>query len=194
MKRYIQIAAIVILSSCAPNGTEEDAKNYETEKAKKPVTSAKSADFYIDRAYQFGALDQDSIGDCPKAIKYIDSAISVEPYNMAAYRLKTYATTLMGDYLGALSIIEQAIKLTPKDDENYVSRAGILMSIDKREKALLDYYMAVELNPKNGRAHEAIGYIEIDKGNKTIGCEHLTIARDLGHFLEHRWTDKYLCQ
>jgi tetratricopeptide (TPR) repeat protein len=194
MKHYLKIFVLLLITSCAPSGTEEDNLNYEIEKSGLSTPSYGTEKYYIDQAYIIGALNKDSVGDYLTAILYLDSAIMVNPKNMTAYRLKAYASSLMGDKENALKIINQAIDKDSSDPENYISRAGLLVGLEKRDEALNDYYKAIELNPSNGRAHEAVGYMEVDKGNKAIGCEHLSKARDLGHLPENREADKYLCK
>ena len=194
MKKYCGIFVLLFVISCAPSGTEEDALRHEDEKKTLPTPTLGTERYYIDQAYKVGALDKDSIGDYPNAILYLDSAIMINPSSMTAYRLKAYATSLLGDKEKALSVIEAALKISPNDSENYMSRAGLLIALERRNEGLKDYYKAIELDVTNGRAHEAIGYMEIDRGNKTLGCEYLIKARDLGHFPENREADKYLCE
>lgn len=193
MKHYLKIFTLLFIISCAPSGTEEDNLNYETENKKFQSSKYGTEKYYIDQAYIFGALDKDSVGDYPTAILYLDSAIMVNPKSMTAYRLKAHATSLMGDKGKALTIINEAITLDSTDPENYISRASLLLELTKRDDALSDYYKAIELDSNNGKAHHAVGYMEIEKGNKAIGCEHLTKARNLGHLPQNGEANKYLC-
>ena len=180
--------------SCAPSGTEEDNLRYEEDKRSSLKPTLGTEKYYLDQAYKVGALNKDSVGDYANAILYLDSALMINPSSMTAYRLKAYSTSLLGDKEKALSIIEEAIKINVNDSENYISRAGLLIGLERRNEGLKDYYKAIELDPGNGRAHEAIGYMEIDKGNKTLGCEYLNKARDLGYLPANRESDKYLCK
>ena len=194
MKNFAGLLILLFVTSCAPNGTEEDALRHEKEKKTLSPPTSGTERYYINQAYKVGQLDKDTIGDYTTALLYLDSAISINPSNMEAYRLKAFVTSLLGEKEKALSIIEEALKIDSTDPENYMSRAGLLIGLERRNEGLKDYYKVVEMDATNGRAHEAIGYMEISKGNKTLGCNHLSKARDLGHVPENRESDKYICK
>lgn len=194
MKNISILFIAILFFSCAPNGTENDNIDYTNEKESYSNAESKTEKYYINKAYEAGALDHDSVGDYNTAILFLDSAITVNPKSTKAYRLKSFATRLLGEKEKALEIMNEAIKINSIEVENYFERAAILISLGKKEEGLKDFYTVIELNPKNGRAFEAVGYMEIEKGNKTKGCEFLNKARELGYMPENRKSDELLCK
>ena len=78
-------------------------------------------------------------GDYKGAIKLFSKLIEVEPNNIYAYINLGIAKMDLGNYDIAIDYFTKAIDLDPENADAYKNRALAYYSIDKEEKALLDY-------------------------------------------------------
>ncbi len=192
MKRITEILILLFFISCAPPGTENDSIEYSKSSVDSMTDKIKDK-YFIDKAFEIGALDKDSIGDYPKAIEYLDSAIMINPNNSKAYRLKAHIIQLQGDTTLALKTINKAILIDSTDHNSFITRAYIYLTLEQRDQALDDYYTALKLDSLDGKLLESIGYMEIDRGNKIKGCGFLRKARNIGYLPDNRYGDSLLC-
>jgi len=193
MHKLKYIVFLGLLISCAPSGTENDSRKYHDSEKHDTTNSIGNEMYYINKAYEFGKLDKDEVGEYEIALTYIDSALQINPQSSKAYRYKAHLLLLIDKKTDALIAINKSIISDSLDIDSYLTRANVYLTIGERDKALMDYYTAFRIDSLNGRICEAIGYMEIDKGNKTTGCRFLIKARDLGYLPENRYSDSLIC-
>ena len=78
-------------------------------------------------------------GDFRGAAKMFSKLIEIEPKNVYAYINLGIAKMDLGIYDVAIDCFTKAIDLDPENSDAYKNRALAYYSIDKEEKALLDY-------------------------------------------------------
>ncbi len=188
------ILLVICLMSCAPEGTNRNNNKNSFIKQGDTLNYSSVEVQLLNRAKIIGAINADTVGNYSLAMMYLDSVLTINPQNTEAYRLKAHLLSILGDNIAALEIINKAIKIDSLAPSLYIMRASILITHNDNDGALDDYKRVVRFDTNYAEAWEAIGYMEITKGNKAFGCECLSKARDLGYNVGNAKSDSILCK
>jgi len=96
-------------------------------------------------------------GDKPKAISYFDSCLNMSYTFLDAYREKALALYDLGKYLDAIKVLELQLALSKTDEETYYWMGRCFEKLDKREEAIQNYQMALQIDPDYAEAKDALG-------------------------------------
>lgn len=96
-----------------------------------------------------------SMGVLSKAVSDASEALKLDPKSADAYAARGYAKLRLGQTVDAKADAEEAIKADPKSVRGYLTR-GLAQEKTDRVKAISDIKKALELDPKNAIAQEAL--------------------------------------
>jgi len=98
-----------------------------------------------------------SIGDKANAEFFFDKCISLDYTNTLAYREKAIAEYDMGDYEAALKTLELALAVKKTYDEAYYWIGRCYEKLGKKEAAIENYRIALQLSPDYIEPKDALG-------------------------------------
>lgn len=110
------------------------------------------------------------------AVAYYSWAVNTNPGHQAAIEGKSIALELKGQYDEALKNAEWAAEFVGPSARQYIWLARELEKRGDLEAAVLRYRQAVQMEPRNAKAHAAIAdfYLRVD--NRLAAVEHLEAA------------------
>lgn len=106
-------------------------------------------------------LYYNSIGDKKNAVVFFDNCISIDYTNVMAYREKAIAEYDLAQYVDALKTLELALTLKKDYDEAYYWAGRCYEKLGKKEEAVENYKMALQLSPDYVEAKDALGKMGI---------------------------------
>jgi tetratricopeptide (TPR) repeat protein len=99
-------------------------------------------------SYTERALLYEILGDKKKAYKDYQSAAKIPVSSSKEYAEKGYLLLKENKYDSALEFLNRSISLDPKNIDAYLWRALAYERIKKFHKAIIDYDLAININPK----------------------------------------------
>jgi tetratricopeptide (TPR) repeat protein len=109
---------------------------------------------YVERARTGEKTEKQRDEDRIRAIRDYNKAIELDTHNSASYYGRSQAYMWRGDFHRAVSDLSEAIKINPRYTAAYVERARTYwIHLDEADKAIIDYDVALRLEPENWLAH-----------------------------------------
>lgn len=103
---------------------------------------------------------------------------------------------MQGHYPEAIRIFSRLIQEYPNYADAYHNRGIAQAKLGNKKAAIADQQQAVRMNTELAEAHQALGLLLLDEGNKDQGIEHLQIAAQLyqkqGNKIAHNRVTKQL--
>ena len=102
-------------------------------------------------------LYQSNIGNKTTAIKYFDSCLSDNYTYLFAYREKAICLYDTQQYLDALKTLELAVSINKGYEEAYYWMGKCFEKLNKKEQAIQNYQLALQIDPNFIEAKDALG-------------------------------------
>lgn len=106
-----------------------------------------------------------------KAVTLLDQAIALEPAYAEAHAWRGLAKSELGLREEAFDDLTTSIRLRPSP-ETYAYRALVSLRSGQRQAAKRDLDYALEHDPSNAVAHNYMGLLALDGGNKAEACAY----------------------
>ena len=108
----------------------------------------------------FSGLANIQIGNIDKGIKFLNEYLEHNETSADVVYWLGVAYYLLNDLDTAKEYFDSAIGQDPDFEKAYFVRGKISIKQGKWEFAMLDFHMALELNPENAEAQDFIGLVE----------------------------------
>lgn len=108
-------------------------------------------------AFFIKGLYYSKTGDRENAIAFFNECLAIDYKNLMAYREKAIVEYDMGKYLEALKTLELAIAIKQTYDEAYYWAGRCYEKLGKKEEAIDNYRMALQISPDYAEAKDALG-------------------------------------
>ena len=115
------------------------------------MLSSKTDAFFIKGIYY------SKIGEKENAILLFEQSLSIDYKNLMAYREKAVNEYDLGKYVDALKTLELAIAVKKTYDEAYYWMGRCYEKLGKKEEAVDNYKMALQISPDYVEAKDALG-------------------------------------
>ena len=102
-----------------------------------------------------------NIGDKINAIAFFDKCLSLDYTNLLAYREKAMAEYDLGKYLEALKTLDLSLAVKKTYDEAYYWMGRCYEKLGKKEEAVDNYKMALQISPDYVEPKDALGKMGI---------------------------------
>jgi tetratricopeptide (TPR) repeat protein len=113
-------------------------------------------------------------GEPEKALEYLDRFAEINPsYAVDMLRTKAQVLASMERYEEALDHFDQAVLYRPDEEGLYLSRAELLLRMDRIPEAVGQYRMAARRWPESAMALNALGYTLADRTDQYDEAEKL---------------------
>jgi tetratricopeptide (TPR) repeat protein len=116
-----------------------------------PVGNAANQGLFIKGMYY------NNIGEKENAIAFLDKCLSLDYSNLLAYREKAMAEYDLGKYLEALKTLELSLAVKKNYDEAYYWMGRCYEKLGKKQEAIDNYKMALQLSPDYVEPKDALG-------------------------------------
>ncbi len=112
--------------------------------------------------------------DLKGALELLDDFADDSPSNaVAAVQTRAMVLSLAREYEEALRYYDKAVRFRPDDESTVLSRAELLVRMDRVDEALASYAEAVRRWPKSAMALNAYGYTLADRTDRYREAEKL---------------------
>ncbi len=133
-------------------------------------------DLFLKRAESFSKT-----GENDKAIADLEKYLSLFPGEKNALRLAGRMSVAAGDNLQALAYFTENLKNNPNDPQCYIDRANSYLSARSWDWAVLDYAMALDLEPGNSDTWLNKGIALLNTGKTDDACHDFRKSFRLGN-------------
>ena len=120
-----------------------------------PVGHAANQGLFIKGMYY------NNIGEKENAIAFLDKCLSLDYSNLLAYREKAMAEYDLGKYVEALKTLELSLAVKKTYDEAYYWMGRCYEKLGKKQEAVDNYKMALQLSPDYVEPKDALGKMGI---------------------------------
>ena len=127
-----------------------------------------------------GLIEED-LGNFSHAIEYYNKILSSYEDDPQCLKRKAYAELNCQNHVQAMDDINKSIDSDPNDPEAYIIRGMIQFhSYDRKKEAIIDYNLALKIDPENICGLYNRGLIFLRIGNKQYAYDDLHKAANLG--------------
>lgn len=86
---------------------------------------------------------------------------------------------IKGNYKEAIRLFSSLIRDYPRYPDAYYNRGIAQSKLGNQKSAIADHTLAIKMNAEFAEAHQALGFLLLEVGDKTQGMKHLEIAAQL---------------
>ena len=144
---FIGLLAIILLAGASSAGTAQTiSADLITNSSGESFSRKNDADHWFDK----GALCA-TYGNDPAAIKYFQKTIALDPHRSDAYFEQGVSYGQLENFVKAIALINQAIEINPHNGLYYYGRARVNLLAGEKEKAMVDFIKAAELDDEDAQ-------------------------------------------
>lgn len=100
-------------------------------------------------------------GDKMKAISYFDDCLHIDYTFLDAYREKAIALYETQKYVDALKVLEVELAISKTNEEAYFWMGRCFEKLEKKEQAIQNYQLALQIDPGYIEAKDALGKLGV---------------------------------
>ena len=113
------------------------------------------------QAFFIKGLYYSTVGDKIQAITFFDKCLSLDYSYLFAYREKAICLYDLSKYLDALKVLELSLAIKKTNEEVYYWMGRCFEKLDKKEEAIQNYQLALQMDPDYIEAKDALGKMGI---------------------------------
>ncbi|MFM2359909.1 MAG: hypothetical protein RLY16_1902 [Bacteroidota bacterium] len=102
-----------------------------------------------------------NIGDHVTAVAIFEECLKLDYNNLFAYREKAISLYELGQYLEALKVLELSINISKTNEENFYWAGRCFEKLNRKEEAIQNYEMALQLAPDYIEAKDALAKLGV---------------------------------
>jgi tetratricopeptide (TPR) repeat protein len=133
-------------------------------------------DLYLKRAESYSKT-----GENDKAVADLEKYLTLFPGEKNALRLAGRISAASGDNIRALSYFSENLRNNPNDPQCYIDRANSYLSARSWDWAVLDYAMALDLDPGNPDTWLNKGIALLNAGKTDDACHDFRKSFRMGN-------------
>jgi len=123
-------------------------------------------------------------GNKQQAIRFLRTLIELDPMNKDALLLLGDAYKAEGDHSFAFNEYDRIIRIDHKDDEAWVRRGEVLLTLERNLEAVESFREALEINPENTSATEWLHNIRLENQRLMAKAIDRSTNKDFGGAIE----------
>ena len=128
-----------------------------------------------------------------ESLQELKKFASKRPNDPAIMLTQAAVNSQLGNRDQARVILTQLLSLKPSSVDALVMRADLYKADLQNDKAAADFARAKQLDPKNGKAIEGLGFAYYEMNQLDRAAENFELAASLGYDLRRVYTARALC-